>query len=434
MAVKTTLYQRTKLNKVQQWSIWAINEGESGFPEVHISFGYTDGKQQTTFDVIKEGVNIGKSNETTAVQQAQLEMERKITKQKEEGYVEDIDDTNKSTNMDWDKPFPKEMCFYKPKSSIEDDKLTKLENKGKAIYSVKRDGLMNIIRSSDLGIEIYSRRMDNVSDKFPHLISAFKSLPKKTILLGEVIFDKAGKDDFKTCCSICRSDADEAIRKQEELGKVKYYAFDIAFHEGKNLLTTITFKARREIMLRLIKKINSEYVVASEVIEKNHYDALEEVATKRGLEGLVIWDADGIMAENEAFSMAGKPRRPNMLWKLKKKMETDVIVKWAPNDIGDYGNGKLKGLFGNGFMYQLHDGKEVFLGKIGGGLSEKQREFYTDTKLFPRCWCIEFDSPQSSGKLRFPVFKLDRTTAGDKDIDECELDDRIFVAMEDDEE
>lgn len=433
---KTTLYQKTRVNdKIQKWSIWVIEKGNSGHPEVHTEYGYTDGKQQTTFEIISEGVNIGKANEVKPVDQAYLIMERKATKQKEEGYVENQDDLNKTLEIDWNKPFPKELCFYKPQSSIDEKKLAKLEKNKKALFSVKRDGLMTIVRQSDLDLQIYSRRMDEVAEKFPHLKQAFSKLPPKTILLGEVIFDRNSKDDFKTATSIYRSDPEVAIQKQAELGNVSYYAFDLAFLNGKNLLTTTTFKERHKLLSDLVNKLNSKWVMASEIINKSHLDALEETS-ERKLEGLVIWDADGIMEEDEAMTLSGKPYRPNVLWKSKKKLETDVIVKWDPdNGIGDYGKGKLKGLFGNGEMYQTHEGKEIFLGKVGGGLSEDQRKRYTDPKLFPRCWCVELDSFQpKSGKLRFPVFNADRTDQGDKSVEECDVDPRVLEAIESDED
>ncbi len=49
---KTILYQKTRLGKIQQWSIWIEPKGESGHPEVWIEHGLTDGKRQLTHDVV----------------------------------------------------------------------------------------------------------------------------------------------------------------------------------------------------------------------------------------------------------------------------------------------------------------------------------------------------------------------------------------------
>lgn len=431
--MKTTLYQKTRTGKIQQWSIWVEAKGDSGFPEVWVEYGQVGGKLSNTFDVIKTGVNIGKANETTPVEQARLEMERAITKQREEGYSNTIDEAEREQTIDFDKPLPKNLCLYKPKNSIEENKVAKLEKANKLIKTVKRDGMMHVVRNTkEFGAEIYTRRMDIATLGYPHLESAFNTLPNNTILLGEIILNINGKDNFNGVSQICRSDAEEAIRKQQTLGKVSYYVFDVAFHKGTNCLTTMPYKNRLALLDELVEDMNSDYVIAVERIDKPHNEALEEVK-KRKLEGLVLWDADGIMASDEAFTFNGKAYRPNMLWKSKPKYEDDFIVRWNPKqEIGDYGNGKNKNKIKNVFLFQLDaDGKEVYLGKCGGGLTDAQRDFYTDVDKFPRVWKVEYDSIQpNTGSLRFPVFKDDRTLIGDKSLDECMMSDAIKQARE----
>lgn len=423
--MKTTLYQKTRTGKTQQWSIWVENNGASGYPEVWIEHGHVDGKKQLTHDIIKKGVNVGKINETTPLQQAFLVAERKITKQKEKGYRESKV-ISKQDIGDFSAPLPKELCFYKPKNSIPDNKIKDLEKNNRAIYTVKRDGMMHVIRLSKFGngVEIYSRRMDLVTDKYPHLVSELCNLQAGAILLGEIILDKGGKDDFNGVSQICRSDADKAIEKQTELGNVFYYAFDLAFYEEKNLLVTTPYKERLKILNELVR--GYRYIKAPEVISGNHKDALAEVSGK-GLEGLVVWDSEGVMTEDEAYTFNGKPYRPNLLWKSKPKYEDDFIVRFDPNNgIGEYGTGKNQGKLKSVFLYQINDnGKEIFLAKCGGGLTDDQRSYYTNA-TYPRVWRVEYDSvQQKTGSLRFPVFSLDRTILGDKDISECLMSDQI---------
>jgi hypothetical protein len=257
-------------------------------------------------------------------------------------------------------------------------------------------------------------------------------LPWNTILLGELILDINGKDNFNGVSQICRSDTDKAIQQQEVLGKLSYYVFDVAFYNNVNCLETISYKQRLKILDELVAKINNKYVIAVERINKPHAEAMEEIK-KRKLEGLVLWDEDGIMAKGEAFTFNGKAYRPNMVWKSKPKYEDDFIVRWDPaKGIGIYGTGKNKDKLKSVQIYQLDEnGKEIDLGKCGGGLSDKQKEFYTDTKKFPRVWRIEYDSIQpGTGSLRFPVFNADRTLAGDKGMDECTMSDAIKLARE----
>lgn len=437
MMEKKVLYQKTKLGKIQQWSIWVNQKGDSGFPEVYVEYGQVGGKMQTTFDVIDSGVNVGKANETSVLQQAKLEMERKITKQKDDGYKESIEEAEEKQSIDFSIPLPKELCFYKPKNKIEDAKLEALEAGGKAILTLKRDGQMFVVRTIDSGaVEIWSRKMDLSTEKFPHIVKALTGLPKNTILLGEmVVINEDGTDNFKLVSSICRSDPEEAIRKQKEFGLVKYYIFDIAFFDGFGVLTTKKFSERRAILEKLYKDIDSEHVLLCTVFDSNVETCMRDIEEK-GLEGLVVWDDSKLVKEEDAFCFNGSARRPNCVFKKKNFKEDDFIVRWDPkNKIGDYGKGKLKDWLGNVFIYQLIDGEEVFLGKCGGGLSEKLREFFTDESLFPRVWTIKYEFAQpGTGKLRFPVFMRDRTLAKDKEISECIMSEEISAAREEVEE
>jgi len=436
MKNKRTLFQRTRTGKIQQWSIWVKDVGESKYPEVWIEYGQTDGKKQITHDIISSGVNVGKSNETTPLQQAILTMERKITKQLEKGYRDLVDDGLCEYNIDFSERFPKELCFYKPKNSIDSNKIESLEKQRRAVYTVKRDGMMHIARKTKkFGVEIYSRRMDLVTDKYPHLISYLSKMPDNSILLGEIVLmSDDGRDDFNSVSSICRSDPENAIEHQKILGEVSYYIFDVAYWDGINLLTSMPYIDRRELLISHMSHaglLSKSPLIPAEMMFCNHEQAVNEVK-KRGLEGLVVWDARGKMEDGQAFTFNGKAYRPNVLWKSKPKYEDDFIVRFDPHKgIGEYGTGKNRRNLKSVFCYQVDEnGMEVFLGKCGGGLSDDERVRYTDTSLYPRVWRIEFDSIQDkTGALRYPVFSVDRTDSGDKLISECLLSQKSKKAM-----
>lgn len=453
---KIELYGKTRTGKTKYWSAWVVERGASGHPEIHYEWGMVDGKKQLTVDVIDKGVNEGKANETTPLEQAKLTLDRKAKKKSEEGYTSNVDDTdNCNDSFDLSKRFPKELCFYKPKNSITENKIRELDKVGRAVYTVKRDGMMHIIRkTNELGVEIYSRRMDLMTDKYPHIVEELQNIPFSFVLLGEIILDKDGKDDFKSVSSICRSDPDKAIQRQKELGLVKYYIFDIAFMSGKGgspwlpcLLTNETYLDRIDLFesnigchlksdshIQLCELLNYEPQSDGRFVHerfngKSHKKCLKEMVD-RGLEGLVVWDANGKMNEGEAYTLNGKAYRPNILWKSKPKYEDDFIVRFDPtNGIGEFGSGKNKNKVKSVYIYQIDEnGNEVFLGKCGGGLSDQQRDFYTSSE-YPRVWCIEYDSIQpGTGSLRFPVFKSDRTSNNDKLIEECLMSDAIKKA------
>ena len=79
MLVLPTLYKPAKSGATQQFEVIAIDG------KITIAFGQVDGKKQTK-DTICSGKNLGRSNETTAQQQAELEAKSKWEKKLKEGY------------------------------------------------------------------------------------------------------------------------------------------------------------------------------------------------------------------------------------------------------------------------------------------------------------------------------------------------------------
>lgn len=73
------LYGLDKSGKYKVWSIWT--EG----PELYITHGAENGKMQAKYEIV-HGKNIGRSNETSPEQQAELEAESRYKKQLDKGY------------------------------------------------------------------------------------------------------------------------------------------------------------------------------------------------------------------------------------------------------------------------------------------------------------------------------------------------------------
>ena len=71
------LYSMSKAGKITQWSATLNTTPNSdGFLEITIESGYEDGKKITRSRMVKSGKNIGRANETTLLEQANLELSR----------------------------------------------------------------------------------------------------------------------------------------------------------------------------------------------------------------------------------------------------------------------------------------------------------------------------------------------------------------------
>jgi hypothetical protein len=83
-----TLYKRTPNGKIQQWRIWTSGS------YVNTEYGELSGKMQYKQDLIKEGKNIGKRNETTPIQQAVVDATNKWNKRYRDDHWITVDDAS----------------------------------------------------------------------------------------------------------------------------------------------------------------------------------------------------------------------------------------------------------------------------------------------------------------------------------------------------
>lgn len=442
--------------------VWRIGIDPKDSTTYIVRWGLLDGAMQETSDTPGPCGNEDHSDYQSAEEYAKFCVDREIRKKKEQGYVEYVDGkaTEKAaTSVDFNKPLPKNLCFYKPKKKISDKNLKKLEDKSRVVWTLKRDGMMHIVVKRNGEIEIYSRRMDLVTEKFPHIVESIKKLelPNNTILLGEMCLIKDnGSDDFEGVSRICRSDPDLSLayqglgdfpkRKKGEkiLGKICYYVFDIAFYDGQDLIGTQPTRNRLTLIKSLFRRIDKRLRVktglASDGDEMMRESTLREamlrihslgpvkiyctttgddleLAKKLAAEGFVALDADMCYGD-KAYSFDGKAQRPDGIWKRKPKYEDEFVITSIYE-----GTGRNRSKLGGFTLKQVHPKTEEWIdcGKCGGGFSDAQREeFWAEgDDLIDKTIKVEFDSrqPLKNGvyALRFPVFK----GFADKAPEEC---------------
>lgn len=90
--IKTTLYALNKDGSYQQWKVFTDGE------KVIVEFGKLDGKLQYK-ETVCTPKNVGRANETTAEQQAELEAISKWEKQVRLGYVENMEDCEQGVDL-----------------------------------------------------------------------------------------------------------------------------------------------------------------------------------------------------------------------------------------------------------------------------------------------------------------------------------------------
>lgn len=388
-----TLFQRKKTGKLWSWTV-AVDGNH-----VITTYGEAQGKKQKVTETAT-AKNVGRSNEVSPEEQAQLIAERYIQQKRDHGYVDDpADATTEDEVLNYDDP-PVNFCPSKPVNSIDDDKVLELFNAGRLHVQRKVDGMCLLVFRGDQGIKLLTRgKLEDKTASLAHLARPLLQLPLGTIVVGEVAAPHL-RDDFKYVSSVIRTaDPTKAIAKQQEGGALELMVFDV-LHWGGEDITEVeylnrlrTFDTWRNKNIRTARSIHTPTNLAM----GRTYDQLfgeDSLAVNQGWEGYVLWDIQG----TTRIRMDGKEdRRCAYKW---KPIYTEDL--WVDEPY----TGRQPDMMAGVKAYQMIDGELQYVGNVGGGFSKAERQqFWADReKMFP-C-AIEVETPErlASMKLRFPQF------------------------------
>ena len=257
-----------------------------------------------------------------------------------------------------------------------------------------------------------------------------------TILVGEAVCLKNGKEDFKAISSFCRS-LPEETRKIVADGKVPeatYIIFDILFYNGKDM-KTVSYDERSKLWMAFPAVADAKNSLIARV---DYYhvtpETWQDFAKSKGWEGFVVTDGSCVPGD-KFYSFNGDAMRPLGHHKLKPVNDEDVVIfACAP------GTGKRLGGIGAVHVKQIHpETKEwIYCGKVGSGFTDD--DLVELEKLCQKASisivekdkdvekmdlnngnglvaAVEFSDRQpGTQKFRFPVFLRIRT---DKTVKEC---------------
>lgn len=388
-----TLFQKKKTGKLWSWTIAVDGH------QVITTYGEAQGKKQKVIETAT-AKNVGRSNEVSPEEQAQLIAERYIQQKRDHGYVDDPNEaTTEGEALNYDDP-PVNFCPSKPVNSIADGDVKSMFEAGRLYVQRKVDGMCLLVFRGDRGVKLLTRgKLEDKTESLVHLARPLLSLPPGTILTAEVAAPHL-RDDFKYVSSVIRTaDPAKAIAKQQEGGALELMVFD-ALHWGGEDLTGVgylnrlrTFAAWRKKNIRFTKAIHTPENLAV----GRTYDQLfgeNSLAVNQGWEGYVLWDIQG----TTRIRMDGKEDR-RCAYKYKPIYTEDL---WVDEPY----TGRQPDMMAGVKAYQMIDGELQYVGNVGGGFSkEERRQFWAERKKIFPC-AIEVETPErlASMKLRFPQF------------------------------
>lgn len=340
------LYKLSKNGQKTQY--WEIEVSGDKYRTIE---GYVGGALTTSEWTYAEGKNIGKANETSPDQQAELEVASKVQKKRDKGYGDSMEEAARPFGV----TLAKKWEDYKEKVEYP------------VFVGPKLDGLRAYLKDGSLFYR---------SNK-PVLSCEHLNIDSDYVLDGE-LYNHELKDDFNKIVSLIRKD--ESTPEAAE--KVQYHIFDI--------ISDKPFAARLDIIDAIVEN-NPNYVAVEwrAARDESEVDFLLDLYLKQGYEGAMIrWGNDGYIQE-----------RTNKLLKYK------IFVQDAEFEILEIqdGRGKRSGTCAK-WVLKTKEGK-TFEANTTGTDEENLERWNRRHEFRGKMATIKYQSLTPDGIPRFGTFK-----------------------------
>ena len=259
------LFKITATGAIQEWQIFFENG------EYYTVSGQVDGKKITSAATKCKGKNTGKKNETTDVQQAELEARAKWQKKRDEGYIEDVDALDGANPLRFDPMLAKDYNDY-------------ADNLEFPVYSQpKLDGLRCIVTRQGA----FSRQwkpfvtLDHIREAVQPL---FDQYPNLLAFDGEM-YSHELKDSFEEIVSIVKQPKANAADIEKCKKSVEYHVYDIITKDK------ITFRQRMADYNYILRAASNNYLRPVQTTPAFNYDELDKIYQRYiedGYEGQMI--------------------------------------------------------------------------------------------------------------------------------------------------
>jgi DNA ligase-1 len=270
------------------------------------------------------------------------------------------------------------MLLHKSEAFNDDNWLTEL----------KLDGI-RMIYSTASGVSLYTRHNNDVTSKFPEIIT---EMPEGIILDGELIqSDKDGKPDFEELMGRFHTRNAQHIKKLAKNKPTTFCAFDILYYQGKNI-TNLPLLQRKEILQDILAMKRETISLVPYIAGRGK--AYFDVVKQKGLEGIVLKKADSKYE-------IGK-RSKCWLKSVVYQYESVLVIGYRKSEFGwllNYQNGEYAGVLELGVP--LESRNAVY--ELSKSIAVKEQKDYVYFPQPIRCK-VKYRNKTKAGLLRLPSF------------------------------
>ncbi|HVT90580.1 MAG TPA: DNA ligase D [Tepidisphaeraceae bacterium] len=216
------------------------------------------------------------------------------------------------------------------------------------LHEIKFDGYRIIAQVKAGKVKLITRNGNDWTSKFSVIASRLEKLKVDSALLdGEVVaLDEKGHSDFQAL---------QAMLKDKEKVRLRYYVFDLPFCNGVDLRATPLIERKKQLETILAKSR-----LSSEIGYSDHFigdgDAVEKKACQMDLEGIISKRVDAPYVSR---------RDPTWLKSKCNQRQEFIIVGYSDPQGSRQGFGSL--------LLGYHDDKKrlVYAGRVGTGFGDK---------------------------------------------------------------
>jgi DNA ligase-1 len=368
-----TLYKLTSTGKIQTWKIDVSpilnDDWERGL--ILTTYGLLDGKTQTASEVVSEGKNIGKANETTPYEQAEAEAQSQWEKKIKKGYVQNIEDAQGKkidTNFITGGIEPMLAQSYDKHSA---------KIKYPAYVQPKLDGHRCIAIIQDGKCTLWSRTRKPITG-VPHIARELErilgNVPGIFVFDGE-LYNHDYREKFEELTSYIRQ-----VTPKPGHEVVQYVIYD--------LVNDAPYSERRIQLEDYALQLNGTHLAvlpAFPVDDEEAMITLFGVFLEQGYEGLMVRNSAGIYKNKRSYDL--------------QKVKVMADAEFEVTDVTE-GRGKMAGKAM--FHCKTADGGE-FRVKMVGALDSLNHYLDHKEDYIGKMLTVKYQNLSAEGIPRFPI-------------------------------
>jgi len=244
-----------------------------------------------------------------------------------------------------------------------------IERLGRCSAEYKLDGERFQIHKKGDRVQIFSRRLENITGMYPDAVELALGLVKAedAILEGEAVAVDPDTGEMKPFQTLMQRRRKYKIREMMEKFPIAVFLFECLYIDGEDL-TLEPYEARRSRLEEVVEETDRFIVVkALETSSAKELEGFLEEAISNGTEGLVVKSLGG-----DSIYRAGAR---SWLWvKLKRSYQSKMVEPVDLVVVGAFhGRGRRAGSYGALLMAAYDPAEDIFrtVCKVGSGFTDE---------------------------------------------------------------